>query len=213
MTPFPARGLYAITAQRYPDDRRLLDEVSAALQHGVAVLQFRDKSGDAAWRRTVAGELSQLCRASGVPLIVNDDVELAAAIDAAGVHLGRDDPPLATARERLQAGSVIGVSCYASLDRASAAARAGADYLAFGSAFVSATKPQPIHCPRDTLRAARAGGRPVVARGGITPENGRAAIQAGADFLAVIGALFDAPDIGAAAQQLAGLWRIQDRYD
>lgn len=199
-------GLYALTPQRYPDASRLVREVRAALEGGAAMVQFRDKSGDGEWRKAVAGELRADCEAFGVPLIINDDVGLAAEIGAAGVHLGKGDPPVKAARHALGPDALTGVSCYDSLDRARAAVDQGADYLAFGSIFPSGTKPGAVRCPLSTVTAAREFGLPVVAIGGLTPDNGRAAIEAGAAGLAVISAVFDACDVRRAAGMFSQLW-------
>lgn len=199
-------GLYAITPQRYPDATRLVREVRGAMEGGAAMVQFRDKSGDGDWRDAVAATLKAACDEFGVPLIINDDVGLASGIGAAGVHLGKGDSTVESARSALGRNSLIGVSCYDSLGRARAAARHGADYLAFGSVFPSGTKPDAVHCPLTTLTSARELGLPVVAIGGLTPDNGRAAIEAGADGLAVISAVFDAPDVRKAAEAFSQLW-------
>lgn len=205
MTSVFKPGLYAITPQRFPDAARLVGEVRLALEGGAAMVQFRDKSGNAAWRRATAATLRSLCDEFAVPLIINDDVALAHSIGAAGVHLGREDGPADLARERLRTEVLIGISCYDSLERAEAGAEF-ADYLAFGSVYPSGTKPGAVHCPLETLGHARVLGLPVVAIGGITPDNGRAVIEAGADSLAVIAAVFDSPDIRGAAQAFASLW-------
>jgi thiamine-phosphate pyrophosphorylase len=199
-------GLYAITPQRHPDGARLADEIRQALQGGAAMVQFRDKSGDAAWRYETAAKLRALCEEFGAPFIVNDDVALTAFIGAAGVHLGREDAALPEARAALGPDALIGVSCYDSLECGRAAAAQGADYLAFGSVFPSATKAEAVHCPLATLTRARSLGVPVVAIGGITSDNGRAAIDAGADALAVINAVFEAPDVRHAAESFSSLW-------
>lgn len=204
MNTMPDRGLYAITPQWYPDERRLLTGVGAALDGGAAVVQFRDKSGDAEWRRHTAGKLRGLCAGYGVPLIINDDIELAKSCGAPGVHLGRDDAGIRTARERLGKHALIGMSCYNEPGRAAAAQ--GAAYLAFGSMYPSSTKPGAVRCELQTLTRAAALGWPLVAIGGITPENGTMVIRAGADFLAVISAVFEQKDIERAARRFAALW-------
>lgn len=206
MTPLPAHGLYAITAQRYPDRDRLLREVEEALQGGAVMVQFRDKSGDGDWRLACAHRLLDLCHRYGAPLVINDDVELARACGADGVHLGEDDPDPRTARRRLGEDAIVGVSCYNRIDRAHALAALDADYLAFGSVYPSPTKPEAVACGLDTLTAAASLGLPVVAIGGVTAENGAAAIRAGASFLAVISELFGAPDVRQASAALAALW-------
>lgn len=193
-------GLYAITPDGLPADR-LLAAVDAALAGGVRWLQFRDKSGDANRRLTVAGALQFRCTAVGARLIINDDVDLALAVGAAGVHLGADDGDLAAARGRLGAQCILGVSCYADLDRAARAAAAGADYLAFGAVYPSSTKPAAVQAPLALLREARARfALPLAAIGGITADNAAPVIAAGADLLAVVSDLFQAPDITARAR-------------
>lgn len=205
MTParFPHRGLYAITDGPRAD----LHEVAAqALAGGARILQYRDKTADAARRHAEAAALKLLCDAHAVPLIVNDDVALALAVGAGGVHLGRDDDDVAAARAVLGASAIIGVSCYDSLDRARAAAAAGADYVAFGAFFPSPTKPHAVRASLDLLRQSATLGLPRVAIGGITPDNAPDLVEAGADFLAVISAVFGADDVRGAAQRFARLY-------
>jgi thiamine-phosphate pyrophosphorylase len=201
-------GLYAITDGPRAD---LLPAAREALEGGAAMLQYRDKTRDAARRLHEARALKALCAEFGVPLIINDDVELARASAAAGVHLGEDDPAIAEARTALGSGAIIGVSCYDSLRRAHDAAGAGADYLAFGAFFPSITKPDARHAKPGLLRDARAFGLPLVAIGGITPENGGSLVAAGADFLAVISALFGARDVRTAASGFAALFQTRDK--
>jgi thiamine-phosphate pyrophosphorylase len=144
-----------------------------------------------------------LCRAHGVPLIVNDDLELALAVDAAGVHLGRDDGALALARARLH-GRLLGASCYDRPEVARRAVAAGADYVAFGSVFDSPTKPAAVRAPLALFALDL--GVPKVAIGGITLDNAPRVLAAGADALAVISDLFDAPDAAARASQYGRLF-------
>jgi len=201
------RGLYALTDGRLTPAERLLPAVTAAIRDGARLIQYRDKSNDPARRRAEARALLVLCRAHGALLIINDDIALAAEIGADGVHLGRDDAGLAAARVQLGPRAIIGISCYDSLERAVAAAQAGADYVAFGSFYPSATKPQAIRAPLELLPVARRQlSIPICAIGGITPENGVALLAAGADMLAVIHGLFAAPDVTAAARAYAGLF-------
>lgn len=201
------RGLYAITdAALLPDDR-LVTAVEQALLGGARLVQYRDKSSDSTRRLTQARTLNALCRRHGIPLIINDDVELAAQIGAAGVHIGKDDPALATARARLGATALIGVSCYDCLALALDAERAGADYIAFGAFFPSPTKPAEIQAPLGLLREAKITLTvPIVAIGGITPDNAPSLLDAGADALAVVSAVFAQPDIQAAARRFAALF-------
>lgn len=208
MLEFPG-GVYAITPET-ADTGRLLAQVEAALAGGVAAVQYRDKSGDIARRHEQASELAALCRRFNVPLIVNDDLRLADLADADGVHLGRDDGSLREARIILGKSKFIGASCYQSLDLARAAQAAGADYVAFGSFFASPTKPAAGRADAALLHAAtQALAIPIVAIGGITPTNAPALLDAGADSLAVLSALFDAPDIRAAAHDLNQLFEAE----
>jgi len=208
MFEFPG-GVYAITPET-ADTGRLLAQVEAALAGGVAAVQYRDKSGDIARRHEQASELAALCHRFNVPLIVNDDLRLADLADADGVHLGRDDGSLREARIILGKGKFIGASCYQSLDLARAAQAAGADYVAFGSFFASPTKPAAGRAYEALLHAAtQALAIPIVAIGGITPTNAPALLDAGADSLAVLSALFDAPDIRAAAHDLNQLFEAE----
>ena len=199
----PPRGLYAITDGPRPD---LHAAVERALEGGATIVQYRDKTGDGERRRVESADLLALCRRFGVPLIINDDVELAAIIRADGVHLGEHDGDIDAARTRLGATAVIGVSCYDSLDRARQLAAAGADYLAFGAYFPSPTKPLARHARTDLLRDARALGLPLVAIGGITPDNAQPLIEAGADFVAAISGVFATADPRAAARRYANLF-------
>lgn len=201
------RGLYIITDGPRDD---LLDKVTQALAGGAKLLQYRDKSTDAARRHREAAALKDLCTAHGVPMIVNDDIALAHAIGADGVHLGASDGDLAAARATLGPDAIIGVSCYNSLERARELAAAGADYLAFGAFFPSPTKPHAPRAPLELLRQSAALGLPRVAIGGITPDNGASLVEAGADYLAVISAVFGAADVRAAAQSVADLYSVAD---
>ncbi len=199
-------GLYAVTPDE-PDTQVLLRKVRQALEGGARVLQYRNKAAEGTLRLAQAGALRALTREFGALLIVNDDARLALALDADGVHLGGEDGPAAAARGLLGARKIIGVSCYNRPSLAAAAVAAGADYVAFGAFFSSTVKPGAAVASLDMLRAARAGiSVPIVAIGGITARNGGAVAAAGADALAVISGVFDAPDIRAAAQEFAALF-------
>lgn len=207
--PCKVAGLYAITPQDADTDR-LARKVQAALAGGASLVQYRGKWPDAALRRVQGERLLDVCRRAGAPLIINDDLELALAIGADGVHLGRDDGDVAAARARLGADRLLGVSCYDRLELAIAAVAAGADHVAFGSAFASPTKPDAVRAPPALFTQARALLQvPIVAIGGITPENARLVIEAGADAVAVITALFDALDVAAAAAAFHGLFQLR----
>jgi thiamine-phosphate pyrophosphorylase len=193
-------GLYALTPDLLDTDE-LVARVERALLGGAAAVQYRNKLASPPLRRAQALVLRDLCAAQGTIFIVNDDVDLAFAVDADGVHLGRDDPPLARARRRLGQTAIIGASCYDSLERAATAVAEGADYIAFGSFFPSVIKPDARRAEPSLLTAAKARWNvATVAIGGITLATAPALIAAGADALAVITAVFEAPDIVAAAK-------------
>jgi thiamine-phosphate pyrophosphorylase len=199
------KGLYAVTSDQ-ADTARLLIQVEAALGGGAALVQYRNKPGAEALRREQAAGLLALCRKFGVPLIINDHVELCRDLGADGVHLGSDDGDIAVARAALGPGKIIGISCYNRLDLARKAAAQGADYVAFGSCFDSGTKPAAVRAPLELFSEAKQIGLPTVAIGGITAENAPLAIRAGADSIAVIGALWTAPDIRQAALTFSHLF-------
>ena len=176
------------------------------LDGGAQLLQYRDKTIDHTRRLTEAAALLNLCRRYGTPLIINDDIELAHAVGAHGVHLGESDDDIEQARAVLGAAAIIGVSCYDSLERAQSAATAGASYIAFGAFYSSPTKPLTRPASPMLLYQTANLGIPRVAIGGITPDNGGSLIDAGADYLAVISAVFGATNIRAAAQRFAHLY-------
>jgi thiamine-phosphate pyrophosphorylase len=189
------RGLYAITPDSADTDS-LARKVEQALKAGVAMLQYRNKIISKDKRLLQAKALAPLARGYGVPFIVNDDVEIALAVGANGVHLGKEDGDLALARSKLP-GKIIGASCYNNLELARNAVRTGANYVAFGSVFPSPTKPAAVRAPLSLFENKL--GVPLCAIGGVTLENAPQAIAAGASLLAVISDLFDAPDIAARA--------------
>jgi len=200
-------GLYAITDNELTPPDRILEQVEQALAGGVRMLQYRNKGGDLQFRKMQAESLLTLCRKAQVPLIINDDVDLALTIGADGVHLGREDPQLTTSRHRLGPKAIIGISCYNNFDLALDAERSGANYVAFGRFFTSTTKPHAVSANPDLLRRARSELKiPTVAIGGITPENGGALVTAGADMLAVIQGVFGQPSIGGACIQFNRLF-------
>ncbi len=199
-------GLYAITAE-FADTEKVLRRVRLALQGGTRVLQYRAKSANAELRARQARELRQLTGEFSVPLIINDDARLAIEVEADGVHLGRADGAVDAARGMPGPQKIIGVSCYNRTDLARQAVAAGADYVAFGAFYPSRVKPGAVHADIALLRQARSElGVPIVAIGGITVQNGAALIEAGAHALAVISAVFDAPDVACAAQEFTELF-------
>ncbi|WP_445370412.1 thiamine phosphate synthase [Methylomonas sp. HW2-6] len=194
---FPGKGLYAITQPDGKSIAQVVADVEAALRGGAAVIQYRDKNPLDAGK--LAAELLAVCHAYRVPLLINDSVELALAVGADGVHLGRDDGDLAAARAALGPDAIIGVSCYNDIGRATAAVAAGADYVAFGRFFPSGSKPLAAPAEIGTLEIAKRSLQvPIVAIGGILPENAGQLLAAGADLLAVIGGVFDGDPFAAA---------------
>jgi thiamine-phosphate pyrophosphorylase len=213
------RGVYAIT----PDERitaSLASRVSEALAGGVRLLQYRNKLADKFVLREQASALRKLTHDAGAQLIINDDIELALAVSADGVHLGRDDRRAGGAlvdigliRQRAaQTGRhrgpfFVGISCYNEVDAARDAVAAGADYIAFGSFYPSPTKPSATHAELALIRnAKREFSLPVVAIGGITLENAPQLIVAGADAIAVISSLFHTDNVRSRAQFFSSLF-------
>jgi thiamine-phosphate pyrophosphorylase len=199
------RGLYAITPD-WPLTERLLEAVRKALEGGARIVQYRNKSADRVAQLWQGQTLRSLTRAHDALLIVNDSPRLARALDADGVHLGKDDGEVAAARGLL-GKRLIGVSCYDDLQRALTAQAQGADYVAFGAAYPSPTKLYATRAPLALFaEAKRVLDVPVVAIGGISPENARPLVDVGVDALALVSGLFDATDITAAARQIAELF-------
>lgn len=198
---FNISGLYAVTPDLL-DTEQLVIKVEAALSGGARLLQYRNKSADSALRLQQAKALLTVCRDYHVPLIINDHLALCAEINADGLHLGAEDCQLSEARKLLSKNKIIGVSCYNQLALAQKAQADGADYVAFGACFTSATKPNaPTALLSLFTQAKQQISIPVVGIGGITLENARLVKAAGADAIAVISALFDATSIAEASQQ------------
>lgn len=200
------RGIYAITPD-LADTDDLLAGVDAVLGAGAAWLQYRNKAASAEQRRQQALALQQVCRRHRVPLIINDDWSLARDIGADGAHLGEDDGELRLARAALGQDALLGASCYDSSELAHKAVAAGASYVAFGAFFPSSTKPNARRASPQLLAETVTLGVPRVAIGGLTPDNARALVTAGADLLAVISGIFDAPDPAAATRAYLACFR------
>lgn len=205
---WPRRGIYLLTPDE-ADTGRLLARLEPLLARRPALLQYRNKTATPPLRAAQAAALQALCDTHAVPLVVNDDWRLALEIGAAGAHLGEHDGAFADAR-RQAPGLWLGASCYDQPGRARAAVAAGADYVAFGAFFPSGTKPLARRAEPALLHEARALGRPVVAIGGISPDNAAGLVRAGADLLAVIGGVFDAPDPVAALRALQALYESNE---
>ena len=197
----PARGLYVLTDPELTARAGVVRAVTSVIAGGAAAVQYRNKDGDEHARMEEAASLLALCREHGVPLIVNDDVALAATIGADGVHVGRDDADLRSARHALGERAIVGVSCYDSEHRADEAEHDGADYVAFGSFFPSRTKPRAVSAHPSLLAKSRR--VPVVAIGGITADNAPGLLSAGAGLLAVAHGVLGQPDPEAAARAFA----------
>lgn len=201
------RGLYAITPD-WADTRRLLATTEAILAAGCRLLQYRNKATSDCHRQEQAVALRGLTRRFDARLIINDNPDLALFCEADGVHLGEDDGELAQVRTRLGAGMILGASCYQSPQLAEKAARAGAAYIAYGSFFPSPTKPQAQRADPALLAPDRRHqDLPVCAIGGITLDNAPGLVAAGADMVAVITALYDAPDPAQAARAFTALFQ------
>ena len=203
LAPLAGGGLYAIANGPRPD---LLDLVGQALAGGARLLQYLDEKPGDARRHDQAVAIQQLCRSHGVPLIIHEDLDLAQAVGADGVHLAYSEDRIRAARTRLGAASIVGVACKDSLENARVAAQAGANYVSFGAMFASPTKPLAAIAPIELLRQSAAFGVARVAIGGITPDNAPALIAAGADFVASISSLFGAADVHHAARRFAQLF-------
>jgi thiamine-phosphate pyrophosphorylase len=207
---FP-RGLYGITPD-WPDTDRLLSAIEQAHAGGMVALQWRRKHGAAAERLAQARDVHTLCTRLGLIFIVNDDWRLAADLDADGAHLGRDDGSIIQARLALGSDKLLGCSCYDQPDLAEQRLRQDVDYIAFGALYPSITKPEAEHATLDHIRAGRrlcerqSPRAAVVAIGGLTADNSAPVLSAGADSLAIISAVFEAPDIRAAAQRCTDLF-------
>jgi thiamine-phosphate pyrophosphorylase len=197
--PFPDSGLYVITGAEKRTHDQIVAAVAAAIKGGARVVQYRDKqTGSPKQRLSLARRLLSVCRTAHVPLIINDDIDLAARAGADGVHLGKEDSAIEEARKSLGSEATIGVSCYASPARACRAQAQGATYVAFGRFFPSRSKPHATPADPALLQEARLR-IPIVAIGGITPENGGELLAAGANLLAVIESVSAAPDPEQAA--------------
>ena len=207
MTDTRLRGLYAITDEQLIPEADFAAIIEQALQGGTSIIQYRDKSNDSGKRRQQAGILRELCSRYSALLVINDDIELAKAVGADGVHLGEDDAAIEQARSVLGYQAVIGISCYNQLERAVEAEAAGADYVAFGAMFNSPTKPQARSASYDLIHQAKARlDIPVCAIGGIDGHNAAGVIVSGADMVALISGLFSEADIALTAKYISGLF-------
>jgi thiamine-phosphate pyrophosphorylase len=201
-------GLYAITDASVTDSQKNIVGVEQALRGGARVIQYRDKSSNQKQRLETCLSLRELTQQFDAVFIINDDIELTLLTKADGIHLGQDDTSLTQARKQLGEESIIGISCYNRFDLAEQATKDGANYIAFGRFFTSRTKPDAVTAELNLLEKAKQElDIPVIAIGGITPENGGELIQAGADMLAVVDGIFGQQNIEAAAKGYQKLFR------
>jgi len=206
-TRFNLKGLYAIADAEVIGSKLLTQQVTRAIKGGAALIQYRNKNGSEKQRQQDVEKLLALCQSHSVPLIINDDVELARSTGCDGVHLGKDDMLIRKARDILGDSRIIGASCYDSFQNALRAQQGGADYVAFGRFFSSKTKPDAIHAQIELLHSAKSHVQvPIVAIGGITYDNAPTLVKAGADMLAVIDGLFNQEDVEIAAQHFSRLF-------
>jgi len=206
MTHYKWRGIYLITPDNSDTDD-LIKQVNPLLNAGIGCLQYRNKIADTALRYQQAQALQSLCQAAKVPLIINDHLQLAYDIGAAGVHLGEEDGDISAARHYLGPDAIIGVSCYDSISRAQHAVAAGANYVAFGAFFPTISKHTTRRAPLDVLIQSASLPVPRVAIGGIRIDNARPLVAAGADMLAIISGIF------AADNPLVALRAYQQCFD
>ena len=198
------KGLYAITDERLIAETHFIEKVGSALQGGARVIQYRDKSVNRQKRLKQARALRAICDQYQATLIINDDIELVRAVNADGVHLGKDDSQIIEARQVLGDNCIIGISCYNDIDLAISAEKNTADYVAFGAMFSSPTKPKAVTASLEIISAAKQQlSIPVCVIGGITDNNIHQVIEHGADMTAVISSLFSADDIKHHAQKLS----------
>lgn len=185
------QGLYAITDAALMPPKKFSSMAEAALAAGVSIMQYRDKSSDSKKRLRQATELKILCQKYHSVLIINDDIALAAEVDADGVHIGKSDSSLNNARQQLGKNKIIGISCYNQLSLAEQAIQMGADYIAFGSFFSSTVKPDAPKATPSLITSIKSSYNiPVCCIGGITTENCATLLNAKADMLAVISDIF-----------------------
>lgn len=201
------KGLYGITSPALTGSKNVLESTRKALEGGMKILQYRDKTLPYNEQLKQAVEIRALCHRYHALLIINDDVRLAQAVQADGIHLGHSDAAIEEARKILGNQIIIGCSCYNRLELAVEAEHKGADYVAFGRFFPSVTKPQALQAHPEILSEARSQlDIPLCAIGGVTTDNAPALIALGADMVAVINDLFAAQDIRHKAQQFVQLF-------
>lgn len=200
-------GLYALTDPSIFQQQNCTEVTQQLIEGGARIIQYRDKISTEKNRRQNATQIKKLCTAANIIFIINDDIELALATEADGVHLGKNDVAITKARKLMGKDKIIGISCYNSFNLAHNAEQAGADYIAFGSFYASATKPDALPAKPELLTQARQKlNIPICAIGGINSNNAKPLLTAGADMLAVITALYNTPDIRQSAKTISDLF-------
>ncbi len=206
------KGLYAITDCENLAFDSLFDKTRQILNVGIVALQYRDKSTGSQLRRERARTLQAICKRHRIPFLINDDIQLALDIQADGVHIGKNDAGLQETRQLLGQDFIIGVSCYNNIKQAETAQAMGADYIAFGAFYPTTTKqhtvsvmPTLLSQGKDVLNI------PIVAIGGITPENGGALVEAGADMLAVISSIYSPAEPAQVILQFNKLFQVSSQ--
>lgn len=201
------RGLYLITPN-WDDTEQLLRSTEQALQAGVALLQYRHKTADPELRLRQASALQALCRRYQTAFVINDHVDLAAQLDADGVHVGGTDLSVAQARMLLGKHKIVGASCYGDLSLAQTAQAQSASYVAFGGFYPSVVKKYPVTTPLDLVREARLLiPLPIVVIGGMTVELALPLVERGADLVAAISSVYNHANTNDAARQFVSLFK------
>ena len=209
------QGLYLIADTAQLIEKNTDTRIASLIEAGVSMIQFRDKTHpvDEHKKHRLARTIQAQCRSYDIPFIVNDDVSLAMAMDADGVHLGKNDMDMQEARQRLGPDKYIGVSCYASASRALQAQQNGADYVAFGAVFNSSTKPQAEHLASSTKKSlcmleklSKGINIPICAIGGITPDNAKQVLGCGVQIIAVASGILKAVNSRQAVEHYRYAW-------
>ena len=200
------QGLYVIADAECIGKFDILSKTQTVLSAGVKIIQYRDKINSTSDREIIAKQLRALTKSYDSILIINDDVELAASVDAEGVHLGKNDTSVENARKILGQDKIIGASCYANFENAKPVIEASANYIAFGSFFSSTIKPNAPQANIELIkRAKQEFNIPVCTIGGITPQNAATLLNAGADMIAVISSIFNTSSPKHAVQEYLSL--------
>ncbi len=202
------KGLYLVTPD-WDDTEKMLAVTEAGLRGGAVLVQYRHKTAQSALRREQASALLALCRRHGIPLIINDHVDLCMEIDADGIHVGGTDREVNAVRMAVGADKIVGASCYGSIELAQAAYEKGASYVAFGGFYPSRVKKYEVTTPLSIVSQSKALiDLPVVVIGGMTQENAAPLVQQGADLVAVISSVYMSEQPASAAEGFSKLFEV-----